>query len=138
MGLQSVGKRRNRRGAAAVEFAMVAPLLFLVVLCSIEFGRAMLVKQVLTSASRVAAREASLRHATLSSVTAAAQSFTENAAIFNTEVSVSPSPTAASTGDSITVTVSVSFDNVSWLPSSWFLGSVQLSGTSVMRKEGFD
>ena len=36
--------RRNRRGAAVVEFAIVAPLFFLMIFGMIEFGRAIMVQ----------------------------------------------------------------------------------------------
>ncbi len=44
--------RRNRRGAAAVEFAIVAPVFFLLVFGMIEYGRMVMVQQVITNASR--------------------------------------------------------------------------------------
>ncbi len=52
--------RRNRRGAAVVEFAVVAPVFFLLVFGMIEFGRAIMVQQILTNASREGARVAVL------------------------------------------------------------------------------
>jgi Flp pilus assembly protein TadG len=48
--------RRNRRGAAAVEFAVVAPVFFLMIFGMIEFGRMVMVQQILTNASREGAR----------------------------------------------------------------------------------
>ncbi len=48
----------NRCGAAAVEFAIVAPVFFLLVIGMIEIGRALMVQQVLINASRVGARQA--------------------------------------------------------------------------------
>lgn len=47
---------RNERGAAAVEFAVILPLLLLVVFGGIEFGLVLFNKQVLTNASREATR----------------------------------------------------------------------------------
>ena len=43
-------------GAATVEMAVVAPVLFMLILGSIEFGRSMQVTNVLTSAAREGAR----------------------------------------------------------------------------------
>lgn len=132
--------RGRRRGAAAVEFAVVAPILFLLTLATVEFGRAMLVQQVMTNASRAGAREASLPNATESSVITATTDYTETAGIDSTTVmvTISPDPASAGTGEAITVTASVNYDDVTWLPSAWFLGGVNLSASSVMRKEGFD
>ena len=55
-------ERHNRRrsGQAVVEFALVLPLLLLLVLGAIEFGRVLLRLHLLTSASREGARIASL------------------------------------------------------------------------------
>lgn len=50
-------RRKNERGAAAVEFALILPLLLLLVFGGIEFGLVMFNKQMLTNASREAARE---------------------------------------------------------------------------------
>ncbi|MCA9173296.1 MAG: pilus assembly protein [Planctomycetales bacterium] len=130
--------RSERRGTAAVEFALVAPILLLVVMATVEFGRGMLVKQVLTNASRVAAREASLPNSTSAEVTTSATNYALSSGVSGVTVTVDPSPTVATAGDSITVSVSVNFDDVSWLPSAWFLGGVNLQASSVMRKEGFE
>ena len=42
--------RRNRRGTAAVEFALVAPVFFLLVFGMIEYGRMVMVQHVITNA----------------------------------------------------------------------------------------
>ena len=52
----STGAGKRRRGAAAAEFAIVAPVFFLMVIGFIEFGRALMVQQVLINASRVGAQ----------------------------------------------------------------------------------
>ena len=56
--------RKKRRGAAAVEFAVVAPIFLLLVFGMIEYGRMVMVQQVLTNASREGARCAVLDGAT--------------------------------------------------------------------------
>ena len=53
--------RRNRQwGATAVEFAVVSPILFLMIFGMIEYGRMIMVQQILTSATREGARMAGL------------------------------------------------------------------------------
>src|SRR5262245_57058974 len=59
--------RRNRRAAAAVEFAVVAPIFLLLVFGMIEYGRMVMVYQIVTNASREGARAAVLDGATTSS-----------------------------------------------------------------------
>ena len=127
-----------RKGAAAVEFAIVAPLFFLLVIGCIEFGRALMVQQVLTNSSRVGAREAITLTATESEAVTAANEFAAAASVTGTTVTVTPNPSTASAGDMISVTVSVPFSSVSWVPAPWFMGGTTLDATSVMRKEGFE
>lgn len=58
----------QRRGAAMVEFALVAPFLALVALGTIEFGQALKVSQVMSQAAREGARHASQDGSTNASV----------------------------------------------------------------------
>lgn len=128
--------RKHRHGAAAVEFAVVAPVLFLLVFGMIEFGRMVMVQQVLTNASREGARIAVLDGATTSDVTSAVQSYLAGASISGATVTVTPNPpSSAGYGEPVTVSVSVGFNQVSWLPAPMFLGGRQLTATSVMRRE---
>ena len=128
----------NRCGAAAVEFAIVAPVFFLLVIGMVEVGRAMMVQQVLINASRVGARQAVTAGATASAVQTAVKDYATSVAVPNVSVSVTPDPAAAKSGDTMTVTTSVAYNSVSWLASPWFLGGKTLSSSSKMRKEGFD
>ena len=50
--------RAARRGVAAVEFAVVAPVFFLLVAGVIEFGRAMMVESILANAAQRARESA--------------------------------------------------------------------------------
>jgi Flp pilus assembly protein TadG len=131
-------QRQSRRGAAVTEFAIVAPVFFLMVVGFIEFGRALMVQQVLINASRVGARQAITTGATLSEVTTAVEEYTAALAVPGVDVSVMPDPSAADPGDAVTVTTSVDFNDVSWMSSPWFLGGATLSANSQMRKEGFE
>ena len=45
------GAKKLRKGAAAVEFALVMPLFFMLILGIIEFGRAIMVEQIITNAA---------------------------------------------------------------------------------------
>ncbi len=131
-------KRYLRRGAAVTEFAIVAPLFFMLVIGFIEFGRALMVQQVLINASRVGARQAITTGATTAEVQTAVEDYTAGVAVPGVTVNVSPNPTTAAAGTAITVTTSVPFGEVSWMPSPWFLGGKTLTANSQMRKEGFE
>ena len=131
--------RSKRKGVAAVEFAVVAPLFFLLVFGMIEFGRAVMVQQIITNASREGARLAVLDGSTGTEVKTSVVNYLQKAAITVTadKVTVTPTePSAAGYGDPVTVNVSIPFSQVSWLPTPWFIGSgTNLSAETVMRRE---
>jgi Flp pilus assembly protein TadG len=121
---------------AVVEFAVVAPLFFLLIFGMIEFGRMVMVQQVITNASREGARIGVLDGASTSDVTTAVNNYLQSASIQGATVSVTPNPpSSAGYGAPVTVTVSVTFNQVSWLPSPMFLGGQSLSAATVMRRE---
>jgi Flp pilus assembly protein TadG len=130
-------RRDRRRGVAAAEFAIVAPVFLMVVLGIIEVGRAIMVQQVLINASRVGARRAVMLSSTEDAVIDAVSEYTSAVGVATVSTSVSPDPETAEAGAPVTVTASVSFSNVSWLPTPWFMGGKTLTSSSVMRKEGF-
>ena len=102
----------------------------------VEFGRMIMVQQVLTNSSREGARMAVLDETTTTAVQAAVQTYLQNGGMSNATVSVSPDPPSfAGYGEPVTVTVSVSFNQVSWLPTPMFLGGQALSAATVMRRE---
>jgi Flp pilus assembly protein TadG len=128
--------RRNRRGAAVVEFAVVSPVFFLLVFGMIEYGRMVMVQQLLTNAAREGARVGVLDNSTSSDVTTAVNSYLTAARINNATITCNPtSPSSAGYGQPVTVTVSVPFSQVSWLPSPMFLGGTTMTAQSAMRRE---
>lgn len=131
--------RRKRQGAAAVEFAIVAPVFFLMVFGMIEFGRAIMVQQVLTNASREGARVAVLDSTTptASLVANTVDNYLESAGVTGANVTVDPTePTTAGYGDPVTVSVEIPFSSVSWLPAPMFLNAdTNLKASTVMRRE---
>lgn len=119
-----------------MEFAVVAPVFFLLVFGMIEYGRMVMVQQVITNASREGARIAVLDGSTTADVTGATESFLHSASINGADVVVTPSPPSSAVyGAPVTVAVSVGFNQVSWLPTPMFLGGRTLSATTVMRRE---
>jgi hypothetical protein len=130
--------RRNRRAASAVEFALIAPVFFLLILGMVEYGRMVMIQQVITNASREGARQAVLDGATTEGVQELVADYLElgQVASASAVVTVSPNPpTDAEFGDPITVTVAIPFDEVSWLPSPMYLGGQTMRATTVMRRE---
>ena len=127
--------RRNRRAAAAVEFALVAPVFFLLVLGMIEYGRMVMVQQVLTNASREGARAAVLDGAEWPEVESLVTAYMASGSITGHTCNKPANFDTAEFGDPITITVSVPFNQVSWLPSPMYLGGKTLSATTIMRRE---
>jgi Flp pilus assembly protein TadG len=116
--------------------AVVAPLLFLLIFGMIEFGRAVMVQQVLTNASREGARRGVLEQTTAAEVETVVLAYVTNGSVTGATVTVSPSSLdSVGFGDAVSVTVSVPFDQVSWLPAPWFLGGIDLTAQSTMRGE---
>jgi len=140
-------RRRNpsssnsRRGAAAVEMALVLPVFVTVTLGMIELGRGIMVAQLMTNAAREAARTAIIDGSTDASVANVAKSFLQTAAkVSPSDVSVTitnasgGSVSTAQPRDLITVNVSLPYSKVSWLPPKYLAGK-SLSATSAMRHE---
>jgi len=131
----------SRRGAAAVEMALVLPVFVAVTLGMIELGRGIMVAQLMTNAAREAARTAIIDGSTDTSVANVAKSFLQTAAKVNpSDVSVTitnasgGSVATAQPRDLITVNVSLPYSKVSWLPPKYLAGK-SLSATSAMRHE---
>ena len=130
----------RRPAAAVVEFAFVAPLLILLLLGMIEFGRAMMALELLNNAARNGCRLAVVNGSTNDQVTQAVTSTLNNTSVSGATPTIlvngsQADVSSASTGDTITVTVSVPADTISWLPTSFFLSGKNLTGTAVMRRE---
>ena len=128
--------RKSRRGAAAIEFAVVAPVFFLLVLSLIEFGRMMMVQQVITNASRRGARLAAIEGMNSANVISEVEDFLADSSVSCAWVTVSPNSLSdAGRGDSVSVSVVVGLDDVTWLPAPEFLGGINLSASTVLSRE---
>jgi Flp pilus assembly protein TadG len=115
---------------------VVVPLFFLLIFGMIEFGRMVMIQQVITNASREGARIAVLDGTTTGEVVTAVENYMQNASVPGATVAVDPDPpNLAGYGEPVTVVVSIPFNQVSWLPSPMFLGGKTLSATTVMRRE---
>ncbi len=138
----------ERDGAALVETALVLPIFFMIVLGIIEFGRAMMVAQLLTNGAREGTRVAIMPGSTNAEVEAAVKDFvTSSVGVAANKVTVTTTVTPAAGNpnpgnnvalankrDLCTVEVKVAFSDVDYLPGK-FLGGSQLIGQSAMRHE---
>lgn len=130
--------RNRRRGAAAVEFALVAPIFFLFVFGIIEYGRMVMVQQVITNASREGARRAVLDGATANVVTSAVKDYLDSATLDGDDATISfpqGDPEVAEYGEPVEVRITIPFNDVSWIPTPFFLDGKTLGASTVMRRE---
>lgn len=127
----------RRGGAAAVEFAMVAPVAFVIVFGFIEFGRCMFALSSLEEAARAGCRAAILKEATNNDIQTAVANVLTPSKVSGQTITMTPnSPATAAQWDPVTVSVSVSYRNISWLPTPRFLKNTQLSASCTLPKEG--
>lgn len=128
-----VGRRASRHGAAVVEFALVSPLLALLLVGMLELGRMFLVEQVLVVAAREGARVGA--QSGLDTVTSQVQKSLADANLDEVSIVVTPSSyRTAPPGTPIKVEVSVPYREISWI-SPFFLREYTMSASATMRRE---
>ncbi len=127
--------RRSRtsrqRGAVAVEFALIAPLLFSLILGIVEFGRIYNAQVLVTNAAREAARTMAVKN----NWTLATTNGNAVAPGYTLTYSSTPNPPACAAGTEMQVKASTTFTTIS---GSWFglSGNVTVSGTGAMQCGG--
>lgn len=140
--------RQRREGAALVEAALVLPVFFMAIVGIVEFGRGMMVTQLVTNTARETARQAVLDGSTNSQVTNFAKTSLAGAASaavadVTVNISITPAPGSAASGnqlatseayDLITVEVAIPYDKVSFFTGN-YLGGKTLSASATMRHE---
>jgi len=124
----------KRKGAAAVEMAIVLPIFFIMVFGIIEFGRGMMALQIITNSAREGARACAVNPMTRSEVEAVCVDYAEACGITGISVTISPDPTLVIRGEPVEVKVDVDYTDIAWLPPFWNKNTV-LSSASTMRKE---
>ena len=119
-----------------VEFALVAGIYLIVVFTMFEFGRMIMIHQIITEASRAGARRAVLESATPGKVQNHVTAILTNSLLDEGTVSVTPTDfSTLSFGDPVTVTVSVRYADVSWIGAIWVTGDPVMTARSTMRAE---
>ena len=141
-------RRESRRGAALVEMALVLPIFVAVTLGVVEFGRAMMVGNLVTNAAREGARLAIIDGSTNSQVEQAIEDFLETAVgvaagDVSVTIDVQPYPGNPDPGDQVAscsprdlvvVDVQVPYNKVSYIKPQ-FLDGKLLKGSASMRHE---
>lgn len=123
----------DRRGVTLVEFALVAPALFLFIFACFEFAQASMIRNAVGNAAYEGARRVVIPGATAAQGISAAQSVLSFSGVSNSTVTINPSTLTDATTD-VTVTVSVSFTNNSWT-TPWFLGSATMTRSCTLVRD---
>ena len=111
-------------------------MFILLVLGMIEVGRAIMVQQVITNASREGARQAVLDGATGTDVENFVNTYLTSASLPSATVTFPQGlPQNTGYGAPVEVDVSIPFSQVSWLPAPMYLSGNSLSASTVMRRE---
>lgn len=130
-----LGKKRRLAGAA-VEMAVVTPLLLTLLFGIIEYGWTFSVKQSLVTAAREGAREASMPGSSDDEIRDRVQEYLAPMGVTSAEVEL----TRASPPDqpTETVTVTVPYADISLLGGFFGTTDYDLRSSCSMRKEGLD
>lgn len=124
----------DRRGASAVEFAIVANIMMIMILTCMEFARMNMVRNLAQDAAYFAARHAIVPGATASEATDEAERIMDSMVTNGYTVTVSDLDSEAT---DITVTVNVDLTAVA-LFAPYFLSDANISSTVRMRTERYE
>ncbi len=128
---------RNNRGNAVIEFALVLPLILLLIYGITEFGRAWMTINVMHSAAREGVRLAVVSAPDVTAVEARVNQVCGAAGITPTSIVVS-GPDPNDPDRKVTVTVQATFQVIPGNPDHWTMtGSIPLSASTTMRHEAF-
>jgi Flp pilus assembly protein TadG len=136
----------GRRGQSLVEFALVVPMLLLMVVGVIEFGRAWNISQVVTFAARQGARTAAVMNAqgkSVQEINDSIQSVVTQSLLsvnFPCNNCITAQGVAGGANEPVSVEVHVPYEflifgPVMALAGQSFDGAIELKSTAVMRNE---
>ncbi len=133
--------RGRRRGTAALEFAIVGPLVILFFFGAVELGRGAMLIHLLNNAARSGCRNGVVEGTSTATIKSAANSALSSEGISGATVAVkvndgTADASTAQAGDEITVSISVPVSSVSWLPfAKFFSGTTQIIGQYTLNRE---
>jgi Flp pilus assembly protein TadG len=132
----------QRMAAALVEFAVVSPIMFMLILAIFEFGRTFMVMELLTEGARVGCRQAIIEGTSSQQIRDTVTNYLTGLGINGDTVGVIVSDGVANTVEAatqpayteMTVKVTVPVTSISWVPNPFFTSGT-LSGQFTMRRE---
>jgi Flp pilus assembly protein TadG len=132
--------KQKERGAVAVEMAVLLPLLLLILIGTMEFGRIFNVQNSLTQAAREGARHAALNYKD-SSMDVQGTALAAAPSLNGLGITVAHNAAACTKDANVKVTTTVSLPSMSgFLDAGWFgspgLFPMTLTGVGVMRCGG--
>jgi len=142
----------RRRGAAAVELAVVSPVLLLTAIGIIDVGQYVSIGQIVNNASREGARVAvrndtesvsEVEAAVLAYMTDAFSGVSPDTIASALQVSVTDEYcimsggdlTSVYSGEEISVQVTFDYQNVRWAPNGFFSATTDIQSTTKMRRD---
>ena len=132
-------RRNRRRGATAVEFAVLAPFVFLCIFVALMFVGVLATQNTLTASVRVGGRLASMRSVTSKqAVIAAISQRLQRGGVNPDLVTVTVKPDVLSDLDprsEVTVTASMPMENSTWLKWGTFLSDTNVSAKITYLRE---
>jgi Flp pilus assembly protein TadG len=130
-------RRRDRRGATLVEFALVAQVFFLLVFICIEFCRLCLIQNLAQDAAYYAARRAMVPGATVAEAQLEANRVLGMVGTRGAQVLINGNNILNEESDEITVQITVPIDeNGLFVPK--FTANLDFTATATMRTERYD
>ncbi len=135
---------RNRRAAAAVELALIAPILATIIVGMFETSRGFMVKMALNDAARKGCESGTLQLASSATITSDVNNVLTDNGISNSAATITilvnglaNDASTAKQNDKISVKVAVATSKVSWTTTYLFLNSATIeSETVVMLRRG--
>ena len=122
-------------GTTPVEFAITAPIAFLLFFGAYEFSRMNMVRHTMDIAAYEGAREGIVAGATAAEVTQRTNSMLSPVAVKDAVVTVTPTTINRDTPE-VTVEIEVPIAPNSWITPQ-FLGDLRLRARSTLAREGF-
>jgi Flp pilus assembly protein TadG len=121
--------RKNEKGQSLVEFALVVPLLLLLVIGIFEFGRAWMTKNIMTGAAREGVRILAVPTGSTAAAWGRADNVLRSAGIATANINVYD----AASYQPVSVTVTYNFPVLTGLIPG--LDNITLRSTTTMRRE---
>jgi Tfp pilus assembly protein PilX len=128
-------KRNRRRAAAAVEFALVASLLFMLLIGLIDYGWIFVKVQQITQAARAGARAAVVADSTVATVESTINAWMAEAGIATFTYTLTPG-VVSEAGLPIKVEITVPTAQLALIRTSLIPVPAQLHAAASMAKEG--